>query len=259
MRCLNCALGKRGCSFKDYDFGIIGPPSLKKTEAGNLRRAEQVLAKQKGSLKKATAEEDTSVLNVVGQSASTLPMEKGVDLRAPEMRKAASEGSTVLPVAIRQVQEHERDTSMVVAQDVGSSKARIIQGSSYVRMSGRDERLFFEDILRFEEIATSPSCSLGKLSLARVELNSIAIRERMQVNALEAFTMDRSGVMDDILNQMGERIKAMAGKLRELQPIPDPAGYHPSDDSDDGEDSTVKGGSASSGDKEGGAEIVPME
>ena len=146
---------------------------------------------------------------------------KGRALPVLEIQKAASDGTPGPSVILSQVPEFN-NSPPVMTQDLDLTKARSVQGPSYVRMSGRDERLFFEDILCFERLATSSSCSVGELSLARVELNSIAIRERMQANALEVFTLDRCGVMGDIVAQLGERIKSMGGKLRDLQPIPAP-------------------------------------
>lgn len=254
---MNCATGRRGCSFKDYDFGIAKPPMLRRTEAGNLRRAEQVQSKQKGGSKRTTAEGDISLLEVPGQSVSTMTKGKGRALPVPEIRKAASDGTPVPSAILSQVPEFDNSTP-IMTQDLDLTKARSVQGPSYVRMSGRDERLFFEDILRFERLATSSSCSVGELSLARVELNSIAIRERMQANALEAFTLDRCGVMGDIVAQLGERIKSMGGKLRDLQPIPAPVGLE-TDTSDEDNNSAVEKGKEATDDRDKGTGDVPME
>jgi len=139
VQCMNCMAGKRGCSFKDFDFGIIKLPSLRKMEAGNLRRAEQVLAKHKGGQKKAPVDDDVSVPIIAEPSASVMTREKWVGLRAPEMRKAASEGAPTPLVIPRQEHEYAKDRPTIVAQGPDIPKLQTSQDPGYIRMSGREE------------------------------------------------------------------------------------------------------------------------
>jgi len=200
------------------------------------------MAKHKGVPKKTTFGDDAPTLVIEEPSSSLAIRSKGKEVSAPEIRKSVSEGAQPLSPVIRQEHEYERDVPSVATQDPDLPKARSAQNSQYIRMSGRDERLFFEDILRFEDLAVNPSCTIGKLSLARVELNSIVIRERLQANALEAFTMDRSGVMKEFSDRLEERIRSMGGKLHDLQPVPSPYKYDTSDESDGEQKSTIEKG-----------------
>ena len=218
VRCPGCTKNRRGCSFRYYDFGIGKPPTLLKTRAGDLRRAEQVAAKQKGSQKKSlVAGNDISISVAPTVTTRAAAKGKGAMVQAPSMRKAVSEG---LPSQSGSLlgDEDQAESGTLVSPEPGSSTERVHLPDPWARPNGRSERVFFEDILRFQRELFSPSRTSLSLSWASAEVKTIATREKMQVQALALFTEDRQPLMERLV----ARLDAEAALLAKGEAGPNP-------------------------------------
>ena len=211
VRCPRCTRNKRGCSFRNYDFNIGKPPTLRKTEAGDTRRAEQVAAKSKGGQKKKLVVADNlSILTTPTVTTTATAKGKGVTVSAPETGKSVSEGLPSPLVSFPQEDELVEVVPTIAPQDPGPSKAQNIPQQPYPH-TGRCEQIFFEDVARFEDELSSSLHSRTRLGLARAELNSILLREKMQVDVLAAFTANRRTVMEELVERMEAKLNSLSG------------------------------------------------
>jgi len=213
VRCPGCTRSKRGCSFRNYDFNIGKPPTLRKTEAGDIRRAEQVAAKNKGGQKKKLVVADNlSILTTPTVTTRAAAKGEGVTTLAPEMR-SVSEGSPSPSVSSPQEDELVEAVPTIAPQDPGPSKVQNVPQQLYLPVTGRSERTFFEDVARFEDELSSSSHSIAKLGLARAELKFILLREKMQADVLAAYTADRQAVIEEFIKRMEAKINSLSGSL----------------------------------------------
>lgn len=211
VRCPRCTRNKRGCSFRNYDFNIGKPPTLRKTEGGDIRRAEQVAAKTKGGHKKKLVVADNlSILTAPTVTTRAAAKGKGVTMLAPETRKSVSEGLPSPLVSFPQEDELVEVVPTIAPQDPGPSKTQNIPQQPYLP-TGRCEQIFFEDVARFEDELSSSLHSVARLGLARVELNSILFREKMQVDVLTTFTANRRTVMEELVERMEAKLDSLSG------------------------------------------------
>ena len=141
----------------------------------------------------------------------------GAIVQAPVMRKSVSEG---LPSQSGSVygEEDQAETITLVSPEPGPPAARSNLPAPWARPSGRSERIFFEDVIRFEKEILSSSRTSLSLGLASAEVRSIAVREKMQIDALSLFTKDRQPLME----KLAARLDAEAAMLFESEVGPGP-------------------------------------
>jgi len=215
VRCPGCTRNKRGCSLRYYNFGIGTAPTLIKTKAGDLRRAEQVAAKQKGGSKKAIlVEDDSPMLGTSAMTTRAAAKGKRGMVMAPAIRKSISEG---LPSQSGSIlgEEDQAESMMRTSPEPGPLTERLHLPAPWIRPNGRSERMFFEDIFRFEKELVSPSRTAGKLGFASAEVKSIVERERTQVSTLSSFTENRRPVMEALIKRLDAEAARLSGVVGE--------------------------------------------
>jgi len=201
VRCMNCVNGKRGCSFRDCNFGIGKYPKLRKTKAGDARRADQTMSKYKVAPKKIMAEDDLALIR--GPTPSLTVKGKERASIAPGMMKSVSEGiPSPLETVFDGAEDQTNEVPATTPEPGQITQQKVSIPSSWSRPSGRSERIFFEDILRFEKELSSSGRSSLSLNLASAEVRTIAAREKMQADAVALFTADRQPLMEKLAKRL---------------------------------------------------------
>lgn len=213
---------KRGCSFRNVNWGIAVWPTLLKTKTGNERRAKESEKKRKGSSQRAAGE----VSDIAIQESTPTPA-----IRLPA--KVKGKGKVSQPIAMQRTVSADPSLSSGNAMGSGgrtsiSTFATPVLGSmtggipNYdfsIRACGREERVFFENLAPFEEVLRAPSRSSTTLGIALAEVKSLMVREAKQVEMLDEFTKERRLVMDHLVSRLD--YQANLAVLREQKAVTD--------------------------------------
>ena len=195
-------MSRRGCSFRDVDFGIATWPTLIKTATGIERRAKEA-AKKLPVTKKILGPPPTPI------SQST---PEGSALDAPDT------------IVDPQTAEDSQATRPSVEAPVQIPVSNVtISYDAWNRMVGREERFFFENLASFEAALSDPRRSSTTLGSALAEVRATIVREEGTLATLATLVKERKRVMQKLiarLNAEAERIalaecRAVEAAIRE--------------------------------------------
>ena len=197
VRCTACMVAKKGCSFKDLDWGVAKWPTLRDSDAAQDRRAREAGAKRKSVA-------DVKVKESAGPSqarSDTLPKVKAKGKEVGSVaglvgpRKEVFEGVLIPPGTLpRRKVAPSPTVAPPLAQGVASTS----------QVAGAPSRApVLEDLLRYEAVLSEPNRTPLQVWIQAVSLRAARYQERGNARALlklvEGWLCLADGVIDRLL------------------------------------------------------------
>jgi hypothetical protein len=196
-----CRVGRQACSFASKDWGIAVWPTVRGSQEGLKRRADDAARRRK--------------------KVVTVPMEKSIPerdagLSRPARKTRASQRSREeLNTQSQAVSEPQLAEESIVGGVQGQVETGSVPpaalGDSWCQPTGRVEQLFLEDLVPFERSYKSESKTLTSLWAAEEELSAVRAREGVLVDLLQQMVERRRGLIDAML----ERLHAEISRLQD--------------------------------------------
>lgn len=210
VRCYNCLLAKKGCSFKDYDWGVAKWPKLVVTDAAPERRAKEAEVKRK------------ETVDVKGKGGPGLSQAKGKGSGDPSLAKEKVTGASSSVSQITSLAGPGKEVfdgveivhpKREVVRQPTMAPSLLAQGfASTSQVAGGSIRsIFLEDILEYEAVLSQPSRTPLQVWMKAVELRAMCYRERGESRALIKLIEGRRCLIDGMI----ERLAADARQLAE--------------------------------------------
>lgn len=153
---------RQGCSFKEVNWGISQWPKLEATEAGKLRRA-----RDSGSRKKVAPSKIVFPPPPIVELTPRFAI-RDLGKKAVGLEKSVSGDSGASPAALRPELP---------------SPGPVLSSLSPMRL-GKEERLWFEDIPRYERCFDDPGRTPSSIGCALDELKEMVAHERRTLATL---------------------------------------------------------------------------
>ena len=190
MRCLGCLGVRRGCSFKDADFGIKSWPEVVSTP-------ESIARKAKDTAKKKNANKPGNTVKAPEPSAMSRSISEGSVVVVPR-RTTKGAGSLIA------------SSSQHIASDDVESVVEKPSPPSY-----REERIPFVDLGELEAAVKLPGRTPNQVKAALADISSIREREVTTVNRLTKLATSRSEIYTDLLLSLERDLRGLLREERE--------------------------------------------
>jgi hypothetical protein len=184
-------ISKRGCSFKNENWGIVEWPTLTTTKAALERRAKEAAAKRKGT---------SSGVKPKGTTNPSAGAQREVFVALePVMQE------TPIP-SIPSRPRGRGDSTLIQSSASSSSRAPapLIENPSLPTrtLAGKNQSVFMENLLPYQDILSDPNRTPLSLKLQAIELDAICSREKVEAQFLMDMIEGRASVIDTMISSI---------------------------------------------------------
>lgn len=202
VSCKLCLASRRGCEFKDVDFGIGRWPTIVPCAESIARRAAGAASKRKGTPQ--VSKEDVPVAGTQGSiSTSTTRTRKPAKPRGAPIESLTAPGPST--------------TSPATATGLSTTLVVPVAGPSSAPAEGRIHGVYLEPLEPF--VAAASDLNLDGLTLSNYIINLQAIRRREEGDSffISSLLRERRSFIEKLTRRLHRRVRDLGADTTEAE------------------------------------------